>query len=151
MFHNCMFLVCMELSCWATYPIQLSSSPICSACAWMLRNLPRVLFGNFEVGAGVDQASTAKKRSCEWGVVRAVVLACYFFARHHCSGRPQRWASGIQRGEAPLYRHSHAGTSSDEPLEEEDARREEAERSAVATDTPRSDRRVECRGNRPTL
>ena len=35
-----------------------------------------------------------------------------------------------------LYRHSHAGTSSDEPLEEEDAPREEAERSAVATDTP---------------
>ena len=80
-------------------------------------------------------------------MVRAVVLACYFFARHHCSGRPQRWASGLQRGlwladnesrgKHPLYRHSHAGTSSDEPLEEEeDARREEAEQSAVAPDTP---------------
>ena len=60
-------------------------------------------------------------------------------------GRPQRWASGRQRGLWPADNESRGKHPvppqprwdlKNEPLEEEDPRREEAEWSAVATDTP---------------
>ena len=51
----------------------------------------------------------------------------------HNVGRVQR---GLWPADNESLGNTHAGTSSDEPLKEEDARREEAERSAVATDTP---------------
>ena len=84
----------------ARYPFHLSSSALYSACALMLRNLPRIPFPLVILKWAPALTKLQQQSRGRVNVVWCTpsCLRVTFSSDTHCSGRPQRWASGIQRG-----------------------------------------------------